>query len=161
MIMGAMMVHGLIPGPTLFRDETALVYVIFLAMVFSNLLILAFGLSLARFIAKIAIIDKKYLIPFVLILSITGPSISYGHIYYFWISIIFGFLGYLFEKGGFPVITVAMVLIIGPIMERNLRAALMLPNAGFSLFFTRPFSLVFIILSILVLGYCLIKEIKK
>lgn len=160
MIMSAMMIHGLIPGPALFRDQTVLVYVIFITMIFSNLLILGLGLSLAQFIARIALIDKKYLMPFVLILSITGPSISYGHIYYFWISIIFGFLGYLCEKGGFSVIAVAMTLILGPIMERNLRAALMLPDAGFMLFFTRPFSLMFIVLSVLILVFSLRREAK-
>ncbi len=149
MIMGAMIIHGLIPGPTLFREEATLIYVIFGTMIMCNLLILPLGLSLAKHIAKVALIKRKYLMPIVSVLAITGASIGYGHVYYFWISIIFGFLGYLCQKGGFPVLAVAMTLILGPIMERNLRAALMLPDAGPMLFFTRPISLMFILLSVL------------
>jgi putative tricarboxylic transport membrane protein len=152
MMMGAMIIHGLIPGPTLFREETTLVYVIFGTMILCNLLILPLGLSLAKQVAKVALIKKKYLMPVVSVLAITGASIGYGHVYYFWISIIFGFLGYLCQKGGFPVLAVAMTLILGPIMERNLRAALMLPDAGIMLFLTRPISLILLSILAVVIG---------
>ncbi len=162
MMMGAMMVQGLVPGPTLFREQTDLVYVIFLAMILSNILILVMGLFMANFIGKIAMmVDNRFLIPFVLTLSIVGPSISYGHVYYFWISIIFGIIGYLFEKGGFSVLSLAMALILGPIMEKNLRAALMLPDAGIMTFLGRPYSLFFIVVTILFLIFSVRREMKS
>ncbi len=138
MLLGAMIIHGLIPGPTLFREDAVLIYVIFGTMILCNLMILPIGLSLSPYIARISLIKRKYLMPAVGVLAITGASIGYGHIYYFWISIIFGFIGYTCQKGGFPVLAIAMCLILGPIMERNLRAALMLPENVFWLFCTRP-----------------------
>ncbi|WP_286952744.1 MULTISPECIES: tripartite tricarboxylate transporter permease [Aminobacterium] len=162
MMMGAMLIHGLVPGPSLFRDQLDLVYVIFLAMMISNVLLLLMGLFLANFIGKLAtMVDNKYMIPFVLVLSIVGPSISYGHVYYFWLSIIFGLIGYFFEKGGFPVLSVAMALVLGPIMEKSLRASLMLPDAGIKIFFTRPYSLAFIVTAILFLVFSVRREIKS
>jgi len=96
-------------------------------------------------------VDKRYIIPVILILSITGPAISAGHIYYFWITIIFGALGYVMDRHGFSVIGMAMGIILGPIIERNLRASLMLPESTLEIFLFRPFSLLFLLLAVLVI----------
>ena len=161
MMMGAMFIHGLVPGPTLFREQTVLIYVIYIAMILSNLLILPFGLSLSNEIAKVALVKKRYLMPVVAVLAIAGGSIGLGHIYYFWITIIFGILGYICEKGGFSVIAMAMTLILGPLMEANLRSTLMLPEAGMILFLTRPICLLFIVLSILVVLFGIRRDLKS
>ncbi|MDA7948946.1 MAG: tripartite tricarboxylate transporter permease [Hyphomicrobiaceae bacterium] len=158
MILGAMIVHGLVPGPTLFREEPSLVYVIFGAVVLSNLLILPLGLSLARHIAKFALIDRKYLMPTVAVLAITGASIGYGHIYYFWISIIFGLIGYLLQKGDFPLLPIAMALILEPLIERNFRSSLMLPDAGLEMFLSRPITLICIVMAVLVIWFGIRRE---
>ena len=160
MLLGAMIIHGLIPGPTLFKEDTILVYVIFGTMIMSNLLILPIGLSLSPYIARISLIKRKYLMPAVGVLAITGASIGYGHIYYFWISIIFGFIGYICQKGGFPVLAIAMCLILGPIMERNFRAALMLPDNIFWLFCSRPITASLVAASIIAVIWGLRREAK-
>lgn len=150
-LLGAMFVHGLVPGPTLFRDELPLVYIIFGSMILANLLILVFGLIASKYFAKLALIDLKYLIPVILVLSISGPAMGAGHIYYFWIAFIFGILGYLLERGGFPVIATAMTLMLGPILESNLRRGLMLSGGSYTVFFTRPISCGLIVLGVLAL----------
>ena len=160
MLLGAMIIHGLIPGPTLFKEDTILVYVIFGTMIMCNLLILPIGLSLSPYIARISLIKRKYLMPAVGVLAITGASIGYGHIYYFWISIIFGFIGYICQKGGFPVLAIAMCLILGPIMERNLGAALMLPDNIFWLFCSRPITASLVAASIIAVIWGLRREAK-
>ena len=162
MMMSAMLIQGLVPGPSLFREQLDLVYVIFFAIILSNVLILVFGLFLSNLIGKLAMmVNPRYLVPAVLVLSIVGPSIGYGHIYYFWLTIGFGLIGFLLDKGGFPVISVAMALILGPIMEKSLRASLMLPKAGIATFFTRPFSAVFLVTAVIFLFYNLRRELKK
>jgi len=158
MIFGAMIIHGLVPGPSLFNENVSLVYVIFGAIILANLLILPFGLGLARYIAKCALIDRKYLMPTVAVLAITGASIGYGHVYYFWISIIFGLLGYLLQKAKFPLLPIAMSLILAPLIERNFRSSLMMPDAGLMLFLSRPVPLLCLILSVLVIGFGIQRE---
>jgi putative tricarboxylic transport membrane protein len=153
MMMGAMFVQGLIPGPTLFREQTVLIYVIYIAMILSNLLIMPFGLFMSNQIAKVALIKKRYIMSAVAVLAIAGGSIGMGHIYYFWITITFGILGYIFEKSGFPVIALGMAIILGPLMEANLRSSLMDPEFGFLMFFTRPIALIFMVLSVLMVIY--------
>ncbi len=159
MLMGAMLIHGLIPGPALFREETTLVYVIFLVMIFANLWILVLGLRFAPLVARLTQVDKRYIIPVILILSITGPAISEGHLYYFWITIIFGALGFVMDRHGFSVMGMAMGIVLGPIIERNLRAALMLPQSPIEIFLSRPIAVLFLALTILVVAIGIRREI--
>ncbi|WP_142850836.1 tripartite tricarboxylate transporter permease [Telmatospirillum sp. J64-1] len=161
LMVGAMQIHGLVPGPSLFRDQLVLVYVIFGAVVFANLLILVLGFGLTGPVARLASTPKKYLIPIVLVVAITGPAISYGHVYYFWVAIVFGLVGYVCEKGGYPVLAIAMGLILGPILEENLRSSLMLPGANLQMFFLRPISAAFLLLSIFVLAYAVYRAVKQ
>ena len=159
MLMGAMLIHGLIPGPALFREETTLVYVIFLVMILANLWILVLGLRFAPLVARLTQVDKRYIIPVILILSITGPAISEGHIYYFWITIIFGALGFVMDRHGFSVMGMAMGIVLGPIIERNLRAALMLPQSPIEIFLSRPIAVLFLAFTVLVVAIGIRREI--
>ena len=151
MLLGAMLVLGLIPGPALFTDERTLMYVIFIVMILANILIFIFGLRFAPWVARATRVDKRYIVPIVLVLAITGPAISEGHIYYYWLAIVFGIVGFLFESAQFPVIAMAMGIVLGPIIEQNLRAALMLPEPTWHIFLTRPISAVFLVLSVVML----------
>lgn len=161
LLIGALFVHGLVPGPALFTEHLLLIYVIFGTMVLSNLLILPLGLTLTRFVARIANVEKKYLVPVVLVIAIAGPAISYGHIYYFWVAIFFGLVGYFCEKGGFPPLAIAMSLLLGPILEYNLRSSMMLPDFSAWIFVQRPISLLFLLLTLAVIVYAVRREIGK
>ncbi|WP_046868147.1 tripartite tricarboxylate transporter permease [Microvirga massiliensis] len=160
MLLGAMLVHGLIPGPALFREEVTLVHVIFMTMILANLVILVLGVQCASLFARVTEIDKRYLVPAILVLSITGPAISEGHIYYFWITIVFGFIGYIMDRQGYPVIAFAMGIVLGPILERNLRAALMLPESTSEIFLMRPICAGLFAVAAAVLIYSIKKEIQ-
>ena len=147
MMLGAMLVQGLVPGPTLFREEPLLINVIYLTVIFASLLILPLGVFCSKYIARVALVDRKFMLPFILVLAISGPSISYGHIYYFWITIIFGFAGYALQIGGFSVLSLGLAIILGPLLERSIRSALMLADNGAAVFFTRPISLTLMLAS--------------
>jgi putative tricarboxylic transport membrane protein len=158
MLLGAMLVLGLVPGPSLFTTESTLVYVIFIVMILANVLILIFGLRFAPWIARATRVDKRYVVPVVLVLAITGPAVSEGHIYYYWLAIAFGFLGFFFQRAGFPVIAIAMGIVLGPIVEQNLRSALMLPEPTWHIFLSRPFSALFLVLAVLMVLLGLYRE---
>lgn len=153
MMLGAMLVQGIVPGPTLFREEPLLINVIYLTVIFASILILPLGIFCSKYIARVALVDRRFLLPFILVLAIAGPSISYGHIYYFWITIIFGFAGYILQKGGFSVLSLGLALILGPLLESSVRSALMLADNGAAVFFTRPISLTLMVASAAVLFF--------
>ncbi|MFA5520603.1 MAG: tripartite tricarboxylate transporter permease [Castellaniella sp.] len=161
MLLGAMLVLGLVPGPSLFTNETTLIYLIFIVMVMAYILILFIGLRIAPLVAKMTQVDKRYLVPIVLILAITGPAVSEGHIYYYWLAIVFGIIGLIFQISGFPVIGMAMGLVLGPIIEENLRGALMRPEPIPYIFFGRPFSALFLLLAIFLILTGLYRNIKN
>jgi len=158
MLLGAMLVLGLIPGPALFTDESTLMYVIYTVMVLANVLILIIGLRFAPWIAYVTRVDKRYIVPVVLILAITGPAIAEGHIYYFWLAIIFGVIGFLFEREQFPAIAIAMGIVLGPIIEQNLRGALMLPESTWHIFLSRPICAGFLALSGVVVVFSMYRK---
>lgn len=158
MILGALFIHGLVPGPSLFTEQTSLVNVIYITVIGANLVILPFGLLMARWISRVALIDKNYLLPVVLVLAIAGPSISYGHIYYFWITIAFGIFGYLLIRGGYSVLGCSLALILGPPFEQNLRSAAMLPDFGIQTFLGRPIVLGILVMSLLVIALSIVKR---
>ena len=160
LLIGAMFVHGLVPGPALFRDEAELVHVIFGTMVLANVLILILGFAFTGWVSKIAAVPKRYLATAIILISIAGPAVAYGHVYYFWLTVAFGIIGYVCQRANVPVLAVAMGMILGPILESNFRSALMLPGADFSMFFLRPLSGAFLCITIVVLGYAVWREIK-
>jgi putative tricarboxylic transport membrane protein len=122
-------------------------------MILSYVLILFFGLRFGPWVARATRIDKRYIAPVVLVLAITGPAVSEGHIYYYWLAIVFGFLGFFFQRAQFPVIAMAMGIVLGPIIEQNLRSALMLPEPTWHIFLSRPFSALFLVLAAAVILY--------
>lgn len=160
MMLGAMLIHGLIPGPSLFRDEATLVYLIFIVMILANIVILILGWRFAPLIARVTKVDRRYIIPIILVLSITGPAISEGHVYYFWITILFGIIGFVMDRSGYSVMGMAMGIVLGPIIERNLRSALMLPESPAEIFLGRPITLLFLSLTVLVIAAGLWREYR-
>ena len=159
MLLGTMLVLGLIPGPAMFTDERTLMDVIFIVMVLANLMILLFGLHFAPWVARATRVDKRYIVPIVLVLAITGPAVSEGHIYYYWLAIVFGLIGFIFQRAGFPVIALAMGIVLGPIIEQNLRGALMLPESTWHIFLSRPISALFLALAIVTILFGVYREV--
>src|SRR6185437_12796181 len=115
-------------------------------------------LRFAPWVARATQVDKRYIVPILLVLAITGPAVSEGHIYYYWLAIVFGFVGLFFQRAGFPVIAMAMGIVLGPIIEQNLRGALMLPEPTWHIFLSRPFSALFLGLAVLMIVYGAYRE---
>ena len=93
-------------------------------------------------------------------LAITGPAISEGHIYYYWLAIAFGLIGFFFQRAQFPVIAVAMGIVLGPIIEQNLRGALMLPEPTWHIFLSRPIAALFLALAVVTILLGVYREIS-
>jgi putative tricarboxylic transport membrane protein len=108
-----------------------------------------FGILGSNLILKAINLPKWALIPFIAILCIVGSYAISNNLYDVMIMMVFGIIGYLFEKGGFPTGPIVLAVILGPMIERNLRQALVL-TGGFLPFLsslvTRPISIVLLIL---------------
>lgn len=150
-MLGALTLQGMQPGPRLFSDHSDTVYMLFIGMLFCYLLLLIFGLFSVRYIAKVIQIPRSILSPLILTLSIVGTYALNNSMFDVGIMLVAGIAGYFMQKGGFPVSPVVLALIMGPMAESNFRRALSLSNGSYDFLYTRPITLVLLTLATLTL----------
>jgi putative tricarboxylic transport membrane protein len=139
-LLGALTIQGLQPGPMLFQEHVEIVYPVFAGMLLSNFVMLALGLIMVKPVSYIARIKKQHLVPIIAIFSVIGAFAESGSILMVAFAIAFGILGYLMEKYEFPVAPLILSLILGPMIENSLRQALIMSQGSWSIFVTRPIS---------------------
>ncbi|MDC7243602.1 MAG: tripartite tricarboxylate transporter permease [Sphaerochaetaceae bacterium] len=150
-LLGALTIHGLQPGPLLFRDHIDFVFPIFAGMILCQLTLLIVGLSGAKLFARLINIDRKILTPVIFLLCIMG---SYSMRFSFFdvgVAFLIGILAYFMEYGGFSVSPILLALILGPMAEQNLRRSVMISHGDLSVFVTRPISLIFLLLTVVII----------
>lgn len=150
-LLGALMVQGLQPGPMLFESNGPIVYTLFVGMLLANILLLVFGLLGIRFFTKVLHIPKTILTPLILMLCVVG-AYSLGN-NYFDVVVMFvaGVVGYFFKRFEIPASPVILGLILGPMMESNLRRALVMSQGDLSIFYTRPITVVLLTIAVITL----------
>ncbi len=150
-LLGALTIHGLQPGPMLFRDHLDIVYPIFAGMIMAQLVLLLVGLSGARLFASIINIDRKILTPIIFFLCIVG---SYSMRFSFFdvgLSLVIGIIAYFMEYYDYSVSPVLLALILGPMAEQNLRRSLIISHGDPLIFFKRPISVTLIVVALLMM----------
>lgn len=159
-LFGALLIHGLQPGPLVFENNPQLMYAIYIALLVSSFLMLIIGTFAIRFFIRALRTPNYILFPIILILCVIGAYSVNNNIVDVWTLIIFGMIGFVGEKSGFPLAPLILGLILGPLAELNFRRALMASKGSFLSFVTRPLSLVLLIMS-LVMIVLAIKAIVK
>lgn len=146
-MLGAMIIHGIQPGPLFISQNAALAYGIFAAYILAHpimVLIIAAG---ARLFLRVVTVPKAVLIPVVLVLCVIGAYALNNIIENVWVLLLFGLLGYAMVKLGFPLAPLILGVILGDQIEVNLVRAIM-TDANPWLFLTRPISGTLITLSV-------------
>jgi putative tricarboxylic transport membrane protein len=160
-LLGALMVQGIQPGPMLFESNGSIVYTLFVGMLLANLLILFLGLAGIRLFTKVLLIPKAILTPIILVLCVIG-SYSLGN-NYFDVIVMFvaGVVGYFMQRYDFPVSPIILGLILGPMMESNLRRSLVMAQGELDIFYTRPITAVLLALAIVTLVSPIVAKLMK
>lgn len=147
-MLGALMVHGLIPGSQLFSKYASITYTYMVATIFCYLLILVIGFYASRFFVKIAEVPFFILAPTMLLVTLLGSFSTRQYIFDAWVTVILGSVCYLMTLAKYPMPPILLGAILGPIAERGFRRALLISHGNWSIFLTRPICMVMIILSI-------------
>lgn len=158
-LIGALMIQGLTPGPLLYRDHSDVVYLIFAAMVIANIFMFIIATAGLPIFTKVIAVNKNILIPIIFILCMVGSFSLRNNIFDVWTAFAFGVVGYLMQKVKLPVAPVLLALILGPMAEENLRRMLV-ANDGSYLPLTSPICLVLFALSIFMVISSLRKQKK-
>ena len=161
-ILAGLMVHGLRPGPTMFTEQSTFVFAIFWSMLLVNVLFFFIGLYGARIFARATLIPLTILWPMVFLFSIVGAYALDQSMIDVWIALIFGVIGYLMRRYGFSVVSLAIGLILGGMLEKRLGQSMVMLDEQWWLIATRPLSLFFLVLTVLALaGPFLLRKIKS
>jgi len=147
-LMGAFLIHGFQPGPMMYVEHLNIVYAVFIAMFLSNIAVFLSGMIGIKFFAKIVSIERKLLLPAILVLSLVGSFAINRNMFDVFFAIGMGGVGYLLTKYGFPLSPILLALILGPMSEANLRRFMMIHDGQFTLIFTRPISVAFFVLAV-------------
>lgn len=137
-LLGALLILGFVPGPEMFTLNPDFVGGLFLVYMTSNVMLLFAGIIAAPFFIRVLLIPKAYLIPGILILCCIGTFALQGSIFDLMVMFGFGLIGILFRLAKYPLAPVVLGLILGPILEANLRRSLLISRDGFWIFLERP-----------------------
>ena len=149
-LVGALMIHDLVPGPLLFVERPDIIYSLFAALLIANIVMLVLGMFGSRLWIKVTVIPKKILLPCILAISIIGSfAVNYS---FFDVAtcIGFGIAGWILKKYGFPGAPIVLGMVLGSLAETNFRRAVIM--GGYNIFFTRPLSLILLLTALLSFG---------
>ena len=159
-LIGALMIQGLTPGPLLYRDHQDVVYLIFAAMVIANIFMFVIATAGLPAFTKVISIDKNVLVPVIFVLCMVGSFSLRNNIFDIWTALAFGAIGYLMQKVKIPVAPILLALILGPMAEENLRRMLVANNGSY-MPLTSPICLILFALSIFMITSSLRKNKKR
>ncbi len=157
-LVGALMIHDIVPGPLLFVERPDIVYSLFAALLIANIVMLVLGLFGARLWIKVTVIPKKVLLPAILAISIIGSFAVHYSFFDVATCIGFGVAGWILKKYGYPGAPIVLGMVLGKLAETNFRRAVIM--GGYNVFFTRPVSLILLLLAVLSLGIPLYQTYK-
>ncbi|WKA50408.1 tripartite tricarboxylate transporter permease [Planococcus liqunii] len=146
-LMGALIMYNIQPGPLLFDDHPEVAWGLIASMFVGNLMLLILNMPLVKVFAKIIQTPKKYLLPIIIAISFFGVYAVQYTTFDLYLLLACGVLGYLFTKNDFPVAPLVLALVLGPMIENNMRRALTISNGDFSTFVTNPISLVLLLIA--------------
>ena len=146
-ILGAFMVHGLSPGPVMFQENMTLIYALFIGIMLSSIFLFGIGRAAIKYFSLIADIPKAILFPIVLMFCVYGAYAVNNDTFDIGLMLVFGVLGYIFNRVGLAAAPFLIGFILGPMFEDNLRRSLLIGSNDLSIFIRGPITWFFIALT--------------
>lgn len=160
-IMGAFIIHGIQPGPKLFSTNVTLVNGIFYGFLLTTIAMFIVGKFITPVFARVIKVPNPILIPIVLVLSIIGIFVARNMFFDIWFGILIGILSFILVKLQFSLPSFILGFILCPIIEESLRRALLLSNGSYSIFITRPYSIIILCIILIFLIFTVVKGKKN
>jgi putative tricarboxylic transport membrane protein len=129
-VIGAFMIHGLQPGPTMFVANANIIYALFLGLIISSLLLLVVGSVAIRLFRYIVDVPRSVLLPAVLILCVFGCYAVNNNVFDIIVMFVMGWVGYFMMRFGIPAAPFLIAFILGPLLEDNFRQAMLMSNGA-------------------------------
>ena len=137
-LMAAMMIHDLNPGPKLMVETPQFFYQIVAMLVIADMSKLLFGLTLVRPLLLILLVPRERLMPVVFVLCVVGAFAITSRVFDIYVMLFFGLVGFVLRELKFPMAPMILGLVLGDLLEKNLTRGLVLSGGSIGPFFTRP-----------------------
>ncbi|MBE7369978.1 tripartite tricarboxylate transporter permease [Ramlibacter pallidus] len=137
-LMAAMLIHGVKPGPMIMIESPQFVYDIVAMMMLATIGILIYGLTLTKFLVQVLRVPTTIIVPMLLVLCTIGSFALASRLFDIWIMVAFGVIGFLLRRFGYPVAPLVLGIVLGDLLEKNFRRGLVLSDGDLAPFFTRP-----------------------
>jgi len=160
-MLGALMMQGLTPGPDLFQTQGKLMYTIMVGMIFVNIFMLIQGKLFLKAFVNVVRIPTNLLSPILIILCVVGGFSVNNSVFDVFLMLGFAFLGYFVTKFKIPVVPMLLAIILGPMAEENLRKSLILSNGNWSIFIKKPVSAVFLVFTLAAVVFPVVMNIRR
>ena len=160
-LMAALLIHGIPPGPTLVNDHPDVFWGFVASMYVGNVMLLALNLPLVGLFVNVLRIPYAYLYPLVIMFCIVGVYVVNSSVVDVWIMLGMGVLGYLLRKLGLDPAPLVLGLVISPIFEMSLRQSLIMSAGNWTIFFTRPIALVLLLVAVALLSLSGLSLLRK
>lgn len=149
LMIGAMMIHDIVPGPQVMQSDPGLFWGLIISMWIGNLILVVLNLPMIRVWVQLLRVPYRWLFPAILVFCCIGVYSINNNVWDVWIAIFFGFAGYVFGKLGCETAPLVLGFILGPMMEENLRRAMLLSRGDPSVFVSSPISCGLLIAAVL------------
>ncbi len=146
-LIGALLIHGLAPGPLLFMENGDFAYGIIFSFFWANIFNILIALIGLRFLVKVLVIPKAILMPTIAILCVIGSYALRNNFFDVYVMFGFGLLGLAMRWLDMPIVPLLLAMVLGRQLEEHLRVSLISSQNDITIFFTSPFSLFFLCLA--------------
>jgi putative tricarboxylic transport membrane protein len=160
-MLGALVIQGIAPGPQLFINNLDLIYAIFLLLVLVNIVMFMTGALGSTIFTRVLRIPEPILIGLILIISTVGAYGVNGVLFDVWIAFAAGVAGAGLRYFGYPVAPIVIGMVLGPTIEMSLRQGLIVTRGSFQAFFERPIALTLFIITFAMLVWPLVRMIRE
>jgi putative tricarboxylic transport membrane protein len=160
-LLGALLIHNIKPGPLLLKDHPTLFWGIVGSMYIGNFMLLVLNVPLIGMWVKLLKVPYPVLFPLIILFCLIGVYSINNNTFELIIMILFGMLGYLMKKFAYEGAPMILAFVLSPMLENALRQSLIMSHGSFSIFFTRPIPCALFVISILLLISPLIPGFKK
>jgi len=158
-LLGGLMMWGLNPGPLLFQNEPDFAWGLISSLFISNFITLAVAILIIPFLTKIISVPTRYMIPIITVVCFVGAYSTTYSMYGVFVMLASGILSYFLQKNDYPVAPMLLSFVLAPLLESNMRKAFIISGGSLNIFFTRPITLVLMIVFISIIVVPVLRSI--
>ncbi len=148
-MLGALMINGLTPGPNLFVENGSIMYAIMIGLIFVNIFMYLQGKFLTKWFARIISVPVEVLTPIIVMFCFAGAFSVNSSLFDISVTLVFAVIAYIVTKFGFSTIPILLGLVLGTLTEENFRRSLVLSDGSWSIFVSSPISIGFLLMIII------------